>query len=72
MIADQKDYRLHYSILMLIVGLAMLGWAIPYGVANYKLDRCSEDLQVSLDAVRAEIAKTQSQIDSTKKAIDQK
>jgi hypothetical protein len=70
MIADQKDYQRYYRVMMLIVGVAMLGWAIPYGVANYKLDRCSEDLR--LDAVRAEIARTQSEIDSTKKAIDQK
>ena len=63
---------LGHSILMLIVGLAMLGWAIPYGVANYKLDRCNQDLQVTLDAVKSDIAKTQSEIDSAKKAIDQK
>jgi hypothetical protein len=72
MIADQKDYQRYYRVMMLIVGVAMLGWAIPYGVANYKLDRCSEDLRIKLDAVRAEIARTQSEIDSTKKAIDQK
>ena len=72
MIADQKDYQRYYRIMMLIVGVAMLGWAIPYGVANYKLDRCSEDLRARLDAVKGEIAKTQSEIDSTKNAIDQK
>jgi hypothetical protein len=53
--------------MMLIVGVAMLGWAIPYGVANYKLDRCSQDLQIKLDAVKAEIAKTQSKIEHQKR-----
>jgi hypothetical protein len=66
MIADQKDYRRPYRILMLFIGLAMVGWVIPYGVANYKLDRCSQDLQLKLDAVKSEIAKTQSAIDSAK------
>jgi hypothetical protein len=72
MIADQKDYQRSYRIMMVIVGVAMLGWAIPYGVANYKLDRCNEDLRIRLDAIKGEIAKTQSDIDSTKKAIDQR
>jgi hypothetical protein len=72
MIAGQKDYRLAHSILMGVVGLAMLGWAIPYGLANYKLDRCSQDLQIKLDAFKSEIAKTQSVIDNAKKTLDQK
>ncbi len=72
MIADQGEYQKPFRILMLAVGLAMLGLAIPYGVANYKLDRCSQDLQVKLDAVKSEIAKTQSAIDHGKTPIDQK
>ena len=72
MIAGQKDYRLAHSILMGVVGLAMLGWAIPYGIANYKLDRCSQDLQIKVEAFKSEIAKTQSAIDDAKKALDQK
>ena len=72
MIAGQKDYRLAASILMGVVGLAMLGWVIPYGIANYKLDRCSQDLQIKLAAFKSEIAKTQSAIDNAKKALQQK
>ena len=72
MIAGQKDYRLAHSILMGVVGLAMLGWAIPYGIANYKLDRCSQDLQIKIEAFKGEVAKTQSSIDAAKKALQQK
>ena len=72
MTVDQKDYRLAFSIMMAIVGFAMLGWAIPYGIANYKLDHCSQDLQVRLDAFKSEIAKTKSAFEGARKAIDQK
>ena len=72
MVAGQEDYRPAHSILMGIVGLAMLAWVIPYGIANYKLDRCSEDLQTKVDALKNETAKTQSAIDNAKKALDQK
>jgi hypothetical protein len=72
MIAGQKDYRLAHGILMGVVGLAMLGWAIPYGIANYKLDRCSQDLQIKIEAFKGEVAKTQSSIDAAKKALQQK
>ena len=72
MIAGQKDYRLAHSILMGVVGLAMLGWAIPYGIANYKLDRCNQDFQIKLATFKSEIAKTQSAIDAAKKALQQK
>jgi len=72
MIAIQKDHRLAASILMGVVGLAMLGWAIPYGIANYKLDQCSQDLQIKLDAFKSDISKTQSSIDAAKKALDHK
>jgi hypothetical protein len=65
MTVNQKDYQRSYRYLMLIVAVAMLGWAIPYGIANYKFDRCSEDLQFRLDAVKAKI-------DSAKSALDQK
>ena len=72
MIAGQMDYRLAHSILMGVVGLAMLGWAIPYGIANYKLDRCSQDLQIKIEALKSETAKTQSSINAAKKALQQK
>ena len=72
MIAGQKDYRLAASILMGVVGLAMLGWAIPYGIANYKLDQCSQELQIKIEAFKSEIAKTQSSIDAAKKELQQK
>jgi hypothetical protein len=72
MITSPKDYRLAHSILMGAVGLAMLGWAIPYGIANYKLDQCSQELHTKLDAFKSEIAKTQSSIDAAKKALQQK
>ena len=72
MIAGQKDYRLATSMLMGVVGFAMLGWTIPYGIANYKLDRCRQDLQIKLEAFKSEIAKTQSALDAAKKALERK
>ena len=63
--ADQKDYQVAYRILMLVVAVAMLGWAIPYGIANYKFDQCSQNLQVRVDKVKA-------RIDSAKSGIMQK
>jgi hypothetical protein len=44
MTADRKDYQLAYRRLMLVVAAAMLGWAIPYGIANYKFDGCTQSL----------------------------
>ena len=38
---------------MLVVAAAMLGWAIPYGIANYKFDDCSQSLQARIDAMTA-------------------
>jgi len=72
MIAGQKDYRLAHSILMGVVGLAMLGWAIPYGIANYKLDRCNQEFQIKLATFKSEIAKTQTAIEGARKALEQK
>ncbi len=72
MIADRGEYQRPFRTLMLVVGLAMLGLAIPYGVANYKLDGCSHDLQIKLDAIKREIDKTKSAIDSGKTTIDPK
>lgn len=59
MIGDRKDYQLAYRRLMLVVAAAMLGWAIPYGIANYKFDECSQSLQARIDAMaaKAEAAK---------------
>jgi uncharacterized ion transporter superfamily protein YfcC len=53
--ANQKDYQVAYRILMLVVAVAMFGWAIPAGIANYKFDQCSQNLQVRLDKVKARI-----------------
>ena len=63
--ADQKDYQVAYRILMLVVAVAMLGWAIPFGIANYKFDKCSQNLQVRLDKVKA-------RIDSAKSSVNRK
>ena len=53
MTVDRKDYQLAYRKLMLVVAAAMLGWAIPYGIANYKFDECSQSLQARIDAMKA-------------------
>jgi hypothetical protein len=37
MIADREDYQRAFGLLMLVVGLVMLGLAIPYGVATARL-----------------------------------
>jgi hypothetical protein len=50
---------------MLIVAAAMLGWAIPYGIASYKFDGCSQSLQTRLDDMNA-------QTEASKKAMEQK
>jgi hypothetical protein len=53
MTVDQKDYQLAYRRLMLVVAAAMLGWTIPYGIANYKFDECSQSLQSRIDVMKA-------------------
>jgi hypothetical protein len=53
MTVDGKDFQLAYRKLMLVVAAAMLGWAIPYGIANYKFDECSQSLQARIDAMEA-------------------
>jgi hypothetical protein len=50
MTVDRKDYQLAYRRLMLV-----LGWAIPYGIANYKFDECSQSLQARIDAIKAKV-----------------
>ena len=65
MTADRKDYQLAYRRLMLVVAAAMLGWAIPYGIASYKFDGCSQSLQTRLDDMNA-------QTEASKKAMEQK
>ena len=67
MFAERKNYQRYYRMLMVVVGVAMLGWAIPYGVANYKFEQCSQGLQTRLDAIKAEVAKQQLEIDGAKK-----
>ena len=63
MTAQEKNYQRPFAILMLLVAVAMLGWAIPYGFASHTLDKCSQDLQARLDVVKA-------RIDSTRKALE--
>jgi len=65
MTVDRKDYQLAYRRLMLVVAAAMLGWAIPYGIANYKFDECSQNLQVRIDAMKAKA-------ETSKRAMEQK
>jgi len=52
---DDPHYRVAYSILMLVVGLAMLGWTIPFAIANYRLDDCTTTLHARLHAMKAKI-----------------
>ena len=59
MTAQEKNYQRPFAILMLLVAVAMLGWAIPYGLASHTLDKCSQDLQARLDVVKARIGSTQ-------------
>jgi hypothetical protein len=64
--ADElKNYGVPFRIMMFVVGIATLGWAIPYGYANYKLDQCSQSLHVRLDEINAKI-------DENRKALEQK
>jgi hypothetical protein len=65
MTADRKDYQLAYRRLMLVVAAAMLGWAIPYGIANYKFDGCSQSLQTRFDDMKAKA-------EASKRAMEQK
>jgi hypothetical protein len=50
-----KDYQLSYRRLMMIVAIAIFGWVIPFGIANYKFDQCSNSLQARLDTMKARI-----------------
>jgi hypothetical protein len=52
---NESDYRPAYRKLMLVVGVAMIGWAIPYAIANYQFDNCSATLQTRLDDMKAKI-----------------
>jgi len=52
---SEPDYRNAFRILMLVVAVTMLGWAIPYAIANYQFDDCSTTLQARLDAMKARI-----------------
>ena len=63
MTADRKDYQLAYRRLMLVVAAAML--AIPYGIANYKFDGCTQSLQTRLDDMKAKA-------ETSKRAMEQK
>jgi hypothetical protein len=52
---DTPDYRRAFRILMLIVGVATLGWVIPFAIANHQFDECSTTLQIRLDDMKAKI-----------------
>ena len=65
MTADRKDYQMAYRRLMLLVAAAMLAWAIPYGIATYKFDGCSQSLQTRLDDMKAKA-------ESSKRSMEQK
>lgn len=65
MTADQKDNLSRYRMLVLVLAVASLGALIPFGIASYKYDRCSESLQASLDTL-------QTKIDAAKGAIEKK
>jgi hypothetical protein len=65
MVGGQKDYRIPFSIMMFVVGIAMLGWAIPYGYAGYKLDQCGQSVQARLDEINAKIG-------ANRRALEQK
>ena len=49
------DYRMAFSRLMLVVAVALLGWIIPFAIANYQLDDCTKALHVRLDDIKAKI-----------------
>jgi hypothetical protein len=64
MTADQKDDHgttpevmgvsaRTFRITMLVIAIAMLGWTIPFSVANYKYDQCSRDLNLRLDRMNS-------------------
>jgi len=52
---DDPKYRVAYSFLMLVVGVAMISWAIPFAIANYRLDDCTTTLHARLDAINAKL-----------------
>jgi hypothetical protein len=56
---NQSDYRVAHSILMLVVAAALLGWIIPFAIANYRLDDCTATLHARLDAINAKIKDAQ-------------
>jgi hypothetical protein len=52
---NESDYRPATRKLMLVVAVAMIGWTIPYAIANYRFDNCSETLRTRLDDMKAKI-----------------
>jgi hypothetical protein len=52
---DQTGLQTAYRRLMLAVGIAMLGFAVPFAIANYKTDQCHDSLQLRLDDVKAKL-----------------
>jgi hypothetical protein len=80
MIAGQKDYH-HavpevlrvpgpYRISMLVVAIASLGWIIPFGIASYKFDQCSESLHVRLDSMKARLDGMKTGTDGDRSTIE--
>ena len=69
MTADQKDALRTapdvlgvslrtFRITMLVIAIAMLGWTIPFSIANYKYDQCSQDLNLRLDRMNSGLGGT--------------
>jgi hypothetical protein len=52
---DDPKYRVAHGFLMLVVAVALIGWLIPFAIANYRLDDCTATLHARLDAIKAKI-----------------
>jgi hypothetical protein len=65
MALQQTEYVPRYRLLMAVVAVAMLSWAVLYGIASYNYDQCSQILHAKLDVVKA-------RIENAKNAIQQK
>ena len=69
MTVAQKDYRLAFSIMMAIVGFVMLGWAIPYGIANYKWITAAKIFRLGWMLSKAKLPKPNRQLKALEKRL---